>query len=775
LWIDGQLLIEARHTMAGPTPFTTALDLAAGEHTLRFEWFNGDGPATARLSWLDVATAILGPAEALQPSDVKWSVDGHYSVAYQTDNNLVIRRQTGEVAWATGTAGAGTPLQVTMQYDGNLVLYADEWHPVWDTGTAGSAGAWLALANDELTLRDPEGTVIWAVPLGVPLLTKSAPAARATVTGSAVTFTWTAVAGESYRVCWDTSNNQVCNATWVDAGGATTLAATGVAPGTYFWQVKTVGGSVAADNGAWRSVTLVAGPTFGKQAPTTGTTGLGSTVTLQWGAVPDEGYAVCWDTSDNGSCDSAWWPNGGATARVLEGLSAGTYYWPFDLMDQRALRATLSESLDFAGGESNGWQVKTAGGGVQADNGAWHHFTVAAEPVATSTAGASGGGTPRLASAEPRVAGGVYAAGVAGAAGLTLLVLVAGPRRRRRVVAAGVMGFVLAPAAALAQTTTQVVEYYTTDALGSVRAVTQRVNGVLQVTRHDFMPFGEEVAPPTASQDKRLFTGKERDSETGMDYFEARYMRASVGRFTTVDPVNIAKARMLDPQKWNRYAYARNNPLARIDPDGLDEYRIFLAPGTDVDRKLVTATAEAGGHTVTFYEGKRFTLENWNKALTANGVRPVFLGHSAVAEGSAETAQRTSISFLDGRSAGADYLFNAPATMEGRYRLAVSASTVAIFACNSLHLASQYPTSDFVGVDSGADGRTSVEAMGTAATAYVSTDARSRPTGARPPGNGPDPAVVAGDGALRAYGNPNGTRPVYDAIDTNRVVGIIRK
>ena len=67
------------------------------------------------------------------------------------------------------------------------------------------------------------------------------------------------------------------------------------------------------------------------------------------------------------------------------------------------------------------------------------------------------------------------------------------------------------PALAVAQTTTQVVEYYTTDAIGSVRAVTKQVNGQWQVvTRHDFMPFGEEVSPQNPPQDKRLFTGKGR-------------------------------------------------------------------------------------------------------------------------------------------------------------------------------------------------------------------------------------------------------------------------
>ena len=130
------------------------------------------------------------------------------------------------------------------------------------------------------------------------------------------------------------------------------------------------------------------------------------------------------------------------------------------------------------------------------------------------------------------------------------------------------MVFVLAPAAALAQTTTQVIEDYTTDAIGSVRAVTKQVNGQWQVTRHDFMPFGEEVSPQNPPQDKRLFTGKERDYETGLDYFEARYYGAAVGRFTTIDPVTTPEDNLVDPQRWNRYVYARQNPLKYLDPTG---------------------------------------------------------------------------------------------------------------------------------------------------------------------------------------------------------------
>lgn len=63
------------------------------------------------------------------------------------------------------------------------------------------------------------------------------------------------------------------------------------------------------------------------------------------------------------------------------------------------------------------------------------------------------------------------------------------------------------------------------------------------------------------------FTGYERDSETGLDYAQARYYSPTQGRFTSVDPEN-ASADLEDPQSWNGYAYARNNPLKYVDRDG---------------------------------------------------------------------------------------------------------------------------------------------------------------------------------------------------------------
>ncbi|MEO8682348.1 MAG: RHS repeat-associated core domain-containing protein, partial [Vicinamibacterales bacterium] len=102
-----------------------------------------------------------------------------------------------------------------------------------------------------------------------------------------------------------------------------------------------------------------------------------------------------------------------------------------------------------------------------------------------------------------------------------------------------------------------------------VRMITDATGAV--VARYDYLPFGElwPIMPPP-TPDVRQFAGKERDSETGLDYFGARYYRAVSGRFVTVDPVLNIKAALADPQRWNRYAYAANNPQKFIDPDGRD-------------------------------------------------------------------------------------------------------------------------------------------------------------------------------------------------------------
>ena len=102
--------------------------------------------------------------------------------------------------------------------------------------------------------------------------------------------------------------------------------------------------------------------------------------------------------------------------------------------------------------------------------------------------------------------------------------------------------------------------------VGSVRAVTDADGTV--IARHDFRPFGEELSPQNPPKDRKLFTGQERDFETGLDYFYARQLRTDLGRFTIPDP--MTDQAWTDPVVGasNAYAYVGGNPLRFTDSTG---------------------------------------------------------------------------------------------------------------------------------------------------------------------------------------------------------------
>jgi RHS repeat-associated protein len=108
------------------------------------------------------------------------------------------------------------------------------------------------------------------------------------------------------------------------------------------------------------------------------------------------------------------------------------------------------------------------------------------------------------------------------------------------------------------------------DHLGSTRLLT-RLDGTVAEC-DDYLPFGELNAgtclpPAGTTTTTHKFTGKERDVESGFDYFGARYHSSGYGRFTSVDP---EFGRLPNPQSLNRYAYVFNDPLYYVDPDGRD-------------------------------------------------------------------------------------------------------------------------------------------------------------------------------------------------------------
>jgi RHS repeat-associated protein len=132
--------------------------------------------------------------------------------------------------------------------------------------------------------------------------------------------------------------------------------------------------------------------------------------------------------------------------------------------------------------------------------------------------------------------------------------------------------------------------YLIADHLGSTRLVTDE-NGTV-VARHDFLSFGEEIGAGGLGEARKwgagndsvrqTFTAKERDAETGLDFFESRYLSGTLGRFTSTDDP-FAGQDSTDPQSWNLYSYGLNNPLRYTDPDGHapeDDVPTFRGTGT---------------------------------------------------------------------------------------------------------------------------------------------------------------------------------------------------
>jgi len=83
-----------------------------------------------------------------------------------------------------------------------------------------------------------------------------------------------------------------------------------------------------------------------------------------------------------------------------------------------------------------------------------------------------------------------------------------------------------------------------------------------------------------------FLTRKERDTETALDYFGARYFSSTQGRFTGADSAAIKRKHLINPQDLNRYTYVANNPLAFVDPDGEEKIKVIVR--TFIPQKTVS-------------------------------------------------------------------------------------------------------------------------------------------------------------------------------------------
>jgi RHS repeat-associated protein len=120
------------------------------------------------------------------------------------------------------------------------------------------------------------------------------------------------------------------------------------------------------------------------------------------------------------------------------------------------------------------------------------------------------------------------------------------------------------------------LHYYFSDHLGT-HGVVENATGTTCEQDIDYYPFGgveNDYCSSTSVPQNYKFTGKERDTESGLDSFGARYDASSLGRFMTPDwassPEDVPYANFENPQSLNLYAYALNHPLQLVDTDGHD-------------------------------------------------------------------------------------------------------------------------------------------------------------------------------------------------------------
>nr|WP_320049937.1 RHS repeat-associated core domain-containing protein [uncultured Desulfuromonas sp.] len=143
------------------------------------------------------------------------------------------------------------------------------------------------------------------------------------------------------------------------------------------------------------------------------------------------------------------------------------------------------------------------------------------------------------------------------------------------------------------------VSYYHTDPTGTVLAISDALGQ--KVWEADYKPFGEEYIISANEENTKRFVGKEKDIETGLNYFGARYLFSGIGRFLAPDAVRAVDAQsgqinaalLANPQRHNVYAYSLNNPYRYVDPDGR----------SPKDRSLFSGVGMGGSQGLPSYAG----------------------------------------------------------------------------------------------------------------------------------------------------------------------------
>ncbi len=128
------------------------------------------------------------------------------------------------------------------------------------------------------------------------------------------------------------------------------------------------------------------------------------------------------------------------------------------------------------------------------------------------------------------------------------------------------------------------------------------------------------------------YTGKERDAESGLDYFGARYYGSALGRWTSPDwsakPEPVPYADLGNPQSLNQYSYVLNNPLGRADADGHcpaeDQCSKITVTAQVAKEPTVKTNPPKGGKQTATVEGEvHYTIKDGAKPLAGTQVHEV--------------------------------------------------------------------------------------------------------------------------------------------------------
>jgi RHS repeat-associated protein len=191
-------------------------------------------------------------------------------------------------------------------------------------------------------------------------------------------------------------------------------------------------------------------------------------------------------------------------------------------------------------------------------------------------------------------------------------------------------------------------KHFHLDHLGTPRLITNRFGG--QLAYHVYYPFGEEATAFNQDAERMKFTGHERDlaSPAGagddLDYMHARHCSPMTGRFLSVDQRGsyVSSTR---PQSWNRYAYARSNPMTLYDPDG-EAAALFTGlfndptGGIGMVAKQVAGKPGVGRTKVFKHQQQEQALRFLMEQHKLNPKEPIFLaGHSQGAQSAVDVAK----------------------------------------------------------------------------------------------------------------------------------------